>query len=110
MRRPRLFASHRMPSLNSHAMPLSADGMMVVTRKKANKPKTKVPPMSEERIKEINEAMFNYNPFKNRRDPRINVRLLSFLMRGALVSAFVSVVGVLSHTAVKASMVAPFVT
>lgn len=45
--------------------------MMVVTRKKANKPKTKVPPMSEERIREINEAMFTYNPFKNRRDPRL---------------------------------------
>lgn len=29
--------------------------------------------MSEERIKELNEAMFTYNPFKNRRDPRLKV-------------------------------------
>lgn len=30
--------------------------------------------MSEERVLELNEMMFTYNPQKNRRDPRLKVR------------------------------------
>lgn len=52
----------------------SDGGMKIVSKKKPNKQKTKVPPMSEERVLELNEMMFSYNPQKNRRDPRLKVR------------------------------------
>eukprot|EP01134_Creolimax_fragrantissima_P007051 CFRG7051T1 len=50
------------------------ENMQLVTknRKKTKTKGCKVPPMSEERINDLNDLMITYNPHKNRRDCRLN--------------------------------------
>ncbi|KNC81370.1 hypothetical protein SARC_06295 [Sphaeroforma arctica JP610] len=52
----------------------TSQNMQLVTksRKKTKTKGCKVPPMSEERINELNELMVTYNPHKNRRDCRVD--------------------------------------